>query len=79
MIDRISLIHMMEKEGAAEAARRFAAIFLSCTHSYLSIMLIALSSRMSMTYTKYTALDAWELLQPVTAAGTEFSVKKSYG
>ncbi len=31
MIDRISMIHMMEKEEAAEVARRFAAIFLSCT------------------------------------------------
>jgi len=36
------MIHMMEKEEAAEAARRFAAIFLSCTSclSWLSCSLL---------------------------------------
>ncbi len=62
MIDGISMIHMMEKEKAAEAARRF------CFHFFImhimlipSIMLIALSSTIwiSMTYAKFTALDAW--------------------
>ncbi len=49
MIDRIGMIHMMEKEEAAESARRFAAIFLSCTSclSYL-IMFIALSNNLDI-------------------------------
>ncbi len=47
----------------------------------LPIMLIALSSTIwiSVTYAKFAALDAWELLQPMTATETEFSVKKLMG
>ncbi len=49
MIGRISMIHMMEKEETAEAAHRFAAIFLSCTSclSYL-IMFTAAETEFSV-------------------------------